>query len=188
MTGKIILKAKSKSGKEIVFRYISIEDHKAMADYINTLSNEKTFITFQGEQMTYEGEQKFVIGELRNIENHKSVMILALHNEKIIGASGIDLKPRVENHVGVFGITIAKEFRGDGIGKMFMRVVIEEAIKNLTGMRIIILGVFANNPIAQSLYKKMGFTIYGNLPLGIKYREGFIDHPEMYLNIEDYKM
>lgn len=187
MTGRIISKIKSKSGKEIVFRYISIEDYKAMADYINKISDEKTFITFQGEKMKYEDEEKFVIGQLKNIENYKAVMILALHNEKIIGISGIDLKPRVEDHVGIFGITIAKEFRGDGVGKAFMKLVIDEAVKNLTGMRIIILGVFANNPIAKSLYEKMGFIPYGNLPQGMKYRDEFVDHEEMYLNVENYK-
>jgi RimJ/RimL family protein N-acetyltransferase len=184
---KIIFKTISKSDNEIVFRYISLEDYKAMADYINMLSDEKTFITYQGEKIKYENEEKFVIGQIKNIENHKAVMILALHNDKIIGISGIDLKPRVENHVGVFGITIAKEFRGDGIGKLLMQLAIEEAIKNLTGLKIIILGVLANNPIAKSLYQKMGFIEYGNLPKGIKYRDEIVDHLEMYLNIEDYK-
>lgn len=187
MTGKIILKTNSKSGKEIIFRYISIHDYKAMADYINTISDEKTFITYQGEKLEYAGEQKFVENELKQIENHKSVMLLALCDDKIIGVSGIDLKPRVENHVGVFGITIAKEFRGDGIGKIFMKLAIKEAIRNLTGLKIIILGVFANNSIAQSLYKKMGFIEYGNLPQGMKHRNEFVDHLEMYLNVEDYK-
>lgn len=184
---KIISKIKSKSGKEIMFRYIEKEDYKAMADYINTISDEKTFITFQGQKMTYEDEEKFVVGQIKNIEDHKSVMILALHNEKIIGISGIDLKPRVEDHVGIFGITIAKEFRGDGVGKAFMKLVIDEAIKNITGLKIVILGVFSDNDIAQSLYKKMGFVMYGNLPKGIRHKDQFVDHLEMYLNVENYK-
>lgn len=187
MTGKIILKTKSRSGKEIIFRYISLDDYKAMADYINTISDEKTFITYQGEKMTHESEEKFAENELKRIENHEAIMLLALCDDKIIGVSGIDLKPRVENHVGIFGITIAKEFRGDGIGKMFMQLAIEEAIKQMPTLKIIILGVFSNNPIAQSLYKKMGFVEYGNLPNGMKHRNEFVDHLEMYLNVENYK-
>jgi RimJ/RimL family protein N-acetyltransferase len=188
MTGRIILKAKSKSGKEIVFRYVSIGDHEAITDYMNTISDEKIFISFQGEKLTYEDEKKFVIGEVKNIKEHKSVTILALHENKIIGMSGINLKVRVENHVGEFGITVAKDFRGDGIGKIFVKTMIEEAIKNCSGMKIVSLGVFSNNTVAISLYKKFGFIQHGCLPKGIKYKDSFVDRVEMYLNIEDYKM
>ncbi len=183
MEGKIVYIGKTKTGKEIVIRYIKKEDYKNMADYINTLSDEQTYITYQGQKLNYKDEENFVINQIKNIDNKKSVMLLVTHENNIIGVSGIDLKPRVEDHVGVFGITIAKEYRGEGIGKKIMEIIIEEAKKNLTGLKIIILGVFANNPIAQSLYKKLGFIQYGNLPEGIKHKDKYVDHLEMYLKV-----
>ena len=64
-----------------------------------------------------------------------------------------------------------------------MTKVIEEAKKRLKGLRIIRLSVFGNNPIAQKLYKKMGFSEYGKLPKGLLHKDAFIDHIYMYKEI-----
>ena len=56
MQEKIVTKFNLEDGREIVFRYPQKEDAEAMARYINTLSKERTFISFQGEQITLEFE------------------------------------------------------------------------------------------------------------------------------------
>ncbi|MBI2086047.1 GNAT family N-acetyltransferase [Candidatus Daviesbacteria bacterium] len=169
--------------KNITFRYPTKNDLKAVWEYINTISKEQTFILFQGEEITWEMEAKWLEGELKKIIDKKSVQIFAFAGDKLIGVSGITMKDRAEKHIGVFGITLAKNFRNKGIGKTLMEKVLKEAKKNLTGLKIIDLGVFGDNPIAKSLYEKRGFVEYGRLPKGILHKGKFVDHIYMYKEI-----
>ena len=96
--------------------------------------------------------------------------------------SGITLKDKSENHVGDFGITVARGFRNQGIGSLLLKCVLEEANKNLPGLKIITLRVFANNPVARKLYRKFGFKEFGLLPNGTRHREKFVDLVYMYMS------
>lgn len=181
--GKIVYQGKSKSGKEIIFRYPTKDDLKSLWEYINKISREKTFISFQGEEITLEGEQKWLETELQKITDGEAVQVLVFSDNKLIGVSGISMKERAEKHVGIFGITIAKDFRKDGIGVLLAETVLKETKKNLKELKIVTLGVFGNNPVAQKLYKKMGFVEYGNLPKGAIHRGVPVDHIYMYKEI-----
>lgn len=178
--GKIVFKGKTNKRKEIIIRYPAKKDLKAMWEYINTLSKERTYITFQGEKLTLKEEEKFLKTHLEKIAKNKAILLLAFYGGRLIGNSGIDLKERVEKHIGVFGITIARGFRGEGIGSKLMQLVIAEAEKNLPQMEIITLGVFGNNDLAREMYRKFGFVKYGNLPKGIKLENDYVNHEYMY--------
>lgn len=112
------------------------------------------------------------------------MLLLAESNNKIIGVSDIRMKSRIASHIGTFGISMAKDFRGKGIGKKLMQVVIQEAKKNLTGIRILELECFASNPTAPLLYKSCGFKEYGRLPKGLSRKGEFIDDILMYKEIQ----
>lgn len=179
----IILQTTTKSGKTVSFRYPTIDDVQILTDYINKLSLERTFITFQGEQQTFEEEKKWLEDKLEKINKKECVFIMAFIDEKLVASSEITLKSLVEDHIGSFGITVDIDYRGEGIGRNLMELVVYESIKNIEKLKIIILGVFADNPIAQNLYKKLGFIEYGSLPEGIKHKDNFVDHILMYKKI-----
>lgn len=181
--GEIVYQGKSKSGKEIIFRYPTKDDLKSLWEYFTKISKEKTFISYQGEEITLEGEKKWLKGELKKITECKAIQLFVFSDNQVIGVSGVSMKERAEKHVGIFGITIAKDFRKDGIGILLMETVLKEAKKNLKELKIVTLGVFGNNPIAQKLYKKMGFVDYGNLPKGAIHRGVPVDHIYMYKEI-----
>lgn len=181
--GTIVYQGKSKSGREIIFRYPTKDDLQSLWEYINTISKEQTFITFQGDEVTLEAEQKWLETRLREITEGKTVLLFVFSDNKLVGASDVIMKIRAEKHVAIFGITIAKDFRNDGIGEILMKTVLEEAKRNLKDLKIVTLGVFGNNPIAQSLYKKMGFIEYGNLPEGAIHRGAPVDHVYMYKKV-----
>lgn len=180
MDGKIAYIGKTEKGKGIEIRYPAKGDLNAMWEYIHTLSKEPTFIRYRGEEISLEEEEKFLNSTLEKINQKKAVFLTVWCDGKLIGASGIELKNNIERHLGVFGITIAKEFRGEGIGIILMKTVMDEAINNLTGLEIIELGVYAENDLAKQMYKKFGFLEYGMLPNGIKLEEGYADHIFMY--------
>ena len=185
MKGKIVFKGKTKIGKEIIIRYSTKEDVKLMWEYINTLSQERTFISYQGEEVSLEDEEKFLNTLLEKIAKKQAVQLMAIYDQKIVGISDIILKERIEKHIGIFGITVSKDFRGEGIGSQLMQLVIDEAQRNIPQLEIITLGVFANNDLAKNMYKKFGFVEYGMIPKGIKLENGHADHVFMYKVVKE---
>jgi len=163
-------------------RYPTPEDASIMTHYINELSNENTFITFQGEQMTIAEEEKFLQSQVEKIKNKTSCMLLAFANDQLVGIGSVQSKDKIAAHVGILGISISKEYRGKGLGKILFRVLLEESQK-IENLKVITLEVFATNTKAINLYQSFGFQEYGRLPQGIQYKKEFIDEILMYKNI-----
>lgn len=183
MDEKVVFEGKTTYNKPYIIRYPRENDAQAMCNYINTISKEQTFIRFQGEQITLEEEARYLQSQLEKISNKKSVQLMIFCGDDIMGISAVDLKDKTESHEGVFGISIAKDIRGEGIGRTLMRLTLEEAEKNLKGLRVITLGVFGNNALAQEMYKKFGFQEYGRLPGGILHRGQYVDHIYLYKHV-----
>ncbi len=178
----IILKT-NLNGLNVLLRYPKQGDAKLMCDYINILSKEKTYITWQGEEIKFTDEQKYLDKQIKRFKSKESVQLLLFVNNNLSGISSIDLGERVQDHIGSFGISILKEFRGMGLGKLLMKNMLEEAIKNLPRLKIITLEVFAENKKAISMYRIFGFEEYGKLPDGNKYKGKFVDDILMYKEI-----
>jgi ribosomal protein S18 acetylase RimI-like enzyme len=177
---QIIFTGKTKKHRELLVRYPMKSDVEAMWRYINTLSREKTYIRFQGEEISLEDEKHYLDGQLEKISKHESVELLGFVKGELIGIAGVDMKDRIERHVGVLGISVAKGFRGEGIGSFLMALVIDEAIKRLSKLEIFSLCVFSNNLEAIRLYEQFGFFEYGKLPQGFKLDSGYVDRILMY--------
>ena len=180
---KIIYQGKTRSGKEFVIRYPEMDDLEKLLNFINELSDERTFVRYQGEHETLESERKWLEGRLKEIEDKKSVHLLAFSENKLIGACEIHLRDKTEKHIGILSITVAKDLRGEGIGKTLMDLIIKESGKELPGLKIITLEVYSTNDIARKLYEKLGFIVYSTLPNGITRSGKFEDSILMYKNV-----
>lgn len=183
MGRKIVFEGLSKKGNKIVICCPTREDAQIFCDYINALSKEKTFVRFQGEEIKLEDEIKYLDTQLERIIKKQTVQLLVFCNNKLIGISGIDMKDKTESHEGVFGISIARGYREEGIGEKLMQTVLEEAVRSMPQLRIITLGVFGDNTLAKSIYEKFGFKEYGRLPNGSLHKEQYVDHIYMYKNV-----
>lgn len=180
---KIVYQGKTKKGKDLSVRYPEANDVKEMLRFINELSDEKTFITYQGEHETLESETKYLETRLKEITDKKAVHLLIFYGIQLIAAAEIHMMDKTGRHVGVLGITVAKNFRGEGLGKLLMDLIVKEAEKEMSDLKIVRLEVYSTNSIAQNLYQKMGFEKYGELPDGI-YRCGTFENAIlMYKNI-----
>ena len=177
---KIIYKGLTKTGQKLIIRYPDFGDYLEVWRYFNTISAEKTFITYQGEKISKKDEKNWLNKNIKLIRNKKSVRLFVFIDKKLSGVTDITLKDRVQNHIGSFGITLASETRGQGLGKLLMSLIISEAQKRLTNLKIITLDCFANNDVALNLYKSLGFTEYGRLPKGLNYRDTLVDEVMMY--------
>lgn len=180
---KIVYQGTTQTGMPITIGYPLIDDVAQMTEYINTLSLEETYILRQGRQETLESEAKYVKEVLEKIGNKQEVYLEVFTPNKLIGSSGIILRTDSAEHEGVFGISLAKEYRGQGIGKLLMHFVLEEAEKELPALKIVTLGVFGDNPIAKHMYESFGFKEFGRLPKGILHKGNYVDHIYMYKDV-----
>ena len=176
----ILFSGKTKEGKPYVIRHLEAGDTEAMMNYINTLSLEQTYILRQGEQCTFEEEKKFVDDQLNKMKERKGLYLVIECENRIIGATQINLKEKVHSHVGHLGISLAEGYRDQGLGAKLLGVVIERSMIEVPSMRIIDLGVFAINDRAKHLYNKYGFKEFGRLPKGILYKDKYVG-PYLYV-------
>lgn len=178
MEGKVVFE-----NDEIVIRYPKADDLEQLRDYINILSSEQTFLRFQGEQQTLEEEKKYLDEVLKKISEAKEVMLLAFVENKLVGNTSLGMFDKTEKHRALFGISVAKDFRGKGIGRLLMENIFREAKNVLPDLKIINLTVYGNNDLAQNLYKKFGFIEYGKLPRGIFRKGEYEDEILMYKEV-----
>lgn len=183
--GKLVYRGKTKKGNEISIRYPLSSDLKSLLSYINALSKEQTFIRFQGEQITLEEEKKYLDSQMEKIAKREAVKLFVFCGKELIGVSDITMRDKTESHLGLFGIAIAKGHRNEGIGKLLMQLVLDEAIKNLPQLKIVKLEIFEGNDIAYEMYKHFGFKEYGRLPKGVKFKGDFIDQISMYKQVRE---
>ena len=170
----------TKSGKEIKFRYPIIKDAENLKNYINKISAEQSFILLQGFQNTLVSEANWLKDKLEKISKNQCVYLCGFCDDQLVACAEIDLGIEAKSSVGEFGISVALDFRGFGIGEKIMELTINESIKKLSDLRIITLEVFGQNKIAQNLYQKLGFIEYGKLPNGLKRKGQFDDAIYMY--------
>jgi ribosomal protein S18 acetylase RimI-like enzyme len=181
---RIVFKGKASDGTLYLIRYPKRTDLHSLWKYINEISKEKTFISLQGEDITLKEERVFLNTALRKIKNLESIFLVVESKEGIVGIAEVSKKGRAERHTGIFGITLAKEYRSKGIGRKLMEFVISEASKKLEGLKIIRLVCFAENERACSLYKTYGFKEYGRLPGGLLYKDTPTDEVLMYYRLD----
>lgn len=181
--GKRVFEGRSRQGKSILIRSLQKNDAEALCRYVNALSSERTFVRFQGEQVSLEGERAYITSQLQRIEKQQAVQLVALCEGTVVGVAEVGMKDLVEQHVGAFGISIAKAYRGEGIGALLMETVLKEAIAAMPQLRIIVLEVFSDNTLAIAWYQKSGFVEYGRLPEGILHNNTYVDAVYMYKKV-----
>ncbi len=119
---------------------------------------------------------------MRLIEDNNCILICGIHNDKIIGFSGLitdDYKNK-----GIFEIFIHKNYRNAGIGKELTQSIIEYS-KNI-GLKQINLSVRKNNIPAIKLYEKMGFIKQSRDTNSILYNKKLITELVMVKQILNY--
>jgi RimJ/RimL family protein N-acetyltransferase len=176
----------TKSGKSAFLRHPTLGDVKAATYYINSISSENTYITFSGEMLTEEEEEKYIRDSLEKIERGDMVKLYCFVDNELVAEGSIERDFRTRKrgiHRAMIGITVKKEFREQGIGKALMLALIEEAKEKIPGIKLVILTVFGTNEKAINLYKSLGFVEYGRLPEGLFYKDKYVDYVYMHLRI-----
>jgi RimJ/RimL family protein N-acetyltransferase len=152
----------SKKGKNIVLRLPYEDDVEQMLHYINTLSKEDTYISRSGEQLTLAEEQKYLDKALENLEKGNGFLLLAIHNNQQVGIADVTRMEGRSKHVGRLNISLAIEFREEGIGSEMISILSDLARK--IGLQMLELIVYSVNERGIHVYTKSGFKEVGRIP------------------------
>jgi ribosomal protein S18 acetylase RimI-like enzyme len=93
---------------------------------------------------------------------------------------GTSLKTR--HRAGVWGMYVAVEAQGRGVGRALMDALIAHA-RTLGGVERLTLGVEAGNGAARALYHSLGFVTYGVEPQAYKLGDQYWDSEMMTLRL-----
>lgn len=169
--------------KKITIRYLESTDLDGMLKFINELSQEKTFVSYQGEKITEQDEIAYIARQLKKMTDKQCVNLVVEADGVIVGSSHIELGEKTSKHIGRFGISISKDFRAKGLGRKLMELIVQEAADNLPDLEIVTLNVFGKNATAIQIYRKFGFLEYGRLPDGVKLENGYDEYVYMFKKV-----
>ena len=141
-----------RDGRACVLRHALAEDAAAVIDNFNLTHGETDYL------LTYPDE------------SCSDVAIIAQVGDVIAGTAGIDaVGGRYKlRHRAEFGVSVAREYWGLGIGRALLNACIDCARQ--AGYTQLELDVVADNARAMALYTQAGFTEYGRNPRGFKSR------------------
>lgn len=158
-----------KGGRECCLRSGTESDGAAVYDNFNLTHSETDYLLAYPDENSFTAEQESKFLNTK-AESENEALIVAAVDGAIVGTAGIDAvggKYKV-SHRAEFGISIAKDFWGLGIGKALTAACIECA--KAAGYTQLELSAVAANEGAIALYKKAGFIEYGRNPRGFRSR------------------
>ena len=177
-------------GKEIKIRTISKRDLrnvKKFQDFINSLIEEEAQLILN-KKFSFEEEKKWLEEQLELIKNRKTVLLIAESGKEVIATTNITQRRGRQAHIGEFGISIRKGFRGIGLGSYLLEKIIKLAKKELRPRpKIIRLSVFSTNIPAIRLYKKFNFEKVAEIPKQIQFKGKLINELIMLLYLSSRK-
>ncbi len=149
-----------KNGNKMIIRGATAADAEEMLNYLEQVGGESDFLTFgPGEiKMTLEDERSF-LNSISKADN--KLFIVAVVADKIIGNLSYTggMRPRVR-HTGEFGVSVLKEYWGQGVGKILIQYLIAWSKASGT-VRKINLRVRSDNTAGIYLYEALGFVEEG---------------------------
>ena len=102
------------------------------------------------------------------------VWLVAEVDRKVIASLGCDRarRPR-ERHIAEFGVTVARAYRGIGVGRAMLETL--EVWAREHEVEKIILRVFDTNARAKALYDSMGYVSEGLDRRAVKFPDEYVD-------------
>lgn len=153
------------NGVECCLRNGTECDGQAVYENFNLTHGQTDYLLSYPEENSFDAaRQSQVLKEKSESENE--IELVAVVDNAVVGTAGIEAigKKYKVRHRAEFGISVAKEFWGLGIGHALMTACIECA--RSAGYIQLELNVVAENIRALSMYKKAGFVEYGRNPKG----------------------
>ncbi len=165
-----------KNLKEVCIRTPVAEDAERVLNYMKKIFEEDRFFLMTAEEakewQTLEKEQEHI---QKYHTDEDKLIVISETDGRILSLSSIECGSRQRmRHIGQVGISILPDWRGLGLGKAIMEVLIEWARAH-PKLEKLALGVWSGNKPAIRLYQKMGFIEEGRKIREVKYADGSYD-------------
>ena len=146
-------------------------DAEQMLVYLKATAEETEYGLSYPEEMdfTVKDEENFISSFA---ENERDIMISVFEGDALVGnalLSGVFDKKKAR-HRATFSIAMLKSAWGQGLGRKMLSELIGFAKR--AGYEQLELEVVSTNMSAISLYKKLGFVVYGERPRSFKLKNG----------------
>lgn len=160
-----------KNGTRYLLRSPRPEDAEKMIDYLKLTAEETEHGISYPEEMDFsvQDEVDFIT---RYTEEEGSLMISVFKDEELVGNASLAcvLQKKKTRHRAAFGIAILKSEWGQGLGYEIVSELIE--FSKEAGYEQLELEVVSTNVPAIGLYKKLGFSVYGERPHSFLLKNG----------------
>lgn len=171
----------TKDGRRFIIEQPTVEDAEEVIQYSREIfsSTDQVLTTPEEYTITVENEIEWI----KNINgNPNSLLLIAKLNNEIIGfLFFIHNSKKKTSHTGEFGVNVHPNYRGLGIGKELIKILLKWARQNVQ-IEKVILQVFATNKNAIELYRKLGFIEEGRHIKAIKQLDGtYVDIIQMFI-------
>lgn len=160
-----------KDGHRLIVRIPEPYDAEGLINHMQTVDGETKFLARESDEfnITVEEEREFI----KNCTNKENVRyFIAELDGRIIAICSVELVQNRKRflHRARMGIAVLKNYWNKGIGKIMMQECINWCKeKNVEQLE---LEVVTENNRAVSMYKSLGFEIYGTKPHVLKYNDG----------------
>lgn len=172
------------TGESVTIRSAQPDDATPLLAYVRSVAAETSFFIMQADEFNFTDEQ-----ERQWIQDHLDgpgkLTVMAEVSGSVVGFLSFENGPhRRVAHRGTFGFSVARDWRGRGIGTALLQTLIEWAEANPL-IEKIGMAVFANNERAIRLYRKLGFVEEGRRPREMKLGPGqYVDNILMFRFVE----
>ena len=158
-----------KDGRRCVIRNGTEQDGPAATDNFNLTHAQTDYLLSYPEEnsLTADQEAQFLKAKTESENEVELVAEVGGTLVALAGIEGVGTKEKVK-HRAEFGISVAREFWGLGIGRAMTEACIECAKR--AGYAQLELDVVAENRSAIALYESVGFVEYGRNPRGFRSR------------------
>lgn len=155
----------------LTVRNIEVSDAEQIISHLKVIDSETRFCAREPRELnlTIEQEESILEGASARIDR---MTMVAIVDNQIIGSCSVGIsnsKARFKHRASV-GVAIQKKFWSIGIGKTLMLKSIDWCKDN--GLEQLELEVVTTNDRAVSMYKSLGFEVYGTTWHAFKYNDG----------------
>jgi RimJ/RimL family protein N-acetyltransferase len=162
----------TKKGRSVSIRPLSPNDFEDLLRFANDLIGEDTFVMLSGGEISREEEKAYMDMSLSQMEKGQKIHLVVQYGGNLVGSGEVRIGSKRKSHVGEIGISLASQYREEGIGTLLLKELIEEAKKH--GLKLLYLHCFEINARARHLYEKLGFTLSGITPAVYQYKNEYV--------------
>lgn len=146
---------------DVMIRNAVPQDAEELLEYLRVVGGETDNLTFgdEGLPLTVEAERAYLEA---NRNNARQQIFVAMVDDQIVGNATYRSYTRERMmHQAEIAMSVRRDYWGRGIGSHLLQRMIEEM--HVHGIDLVTLIVLEDNRRAIELYKRFGFSEYGEL-------------------------